>query len=171
MTADTFDIGFTLNGQAKTIAVRTDAMLADVLRNDLGLLGTKISCNEGECGACTVLIDGRAANSCIVLAVEVDGCDVVTIEGIADGGTLHPIQEAFIAEGAVHCGYCTPGMILSTKALLDHVPEPDTAEIRKALEGNLCRCTGYNRILKAVGRAAATLRDVSSRAATSQAGE
>ncbi|MFL9828806.1 (2Fe-2S)-binding protein, partial [Rhodoplanes sp. SY1] len=141
MTADTFDIGFTLNGQAKAIAVRTDAMLADVLRNDLGLLGTKISCNEGECGACTVLIDGRAANSCIVLAVEVDGCEVVTIEGIADGGTLHPIQEAFIAEGAVHCGYCTPGMILSTKALLDHVPDPDPAEIRKALEGNLCRCT------------------------------
>ncbi|RAI43075.1 (2Fe-2S)-binding protein [Rhodoplanes roseus] len=158
MTADTFDITFTLNGLRKSIAVRTDAMLAEVLRENLGLLGTKVSCNEGECGACTVLIDGRTANSCIVLALEVDGCAVTTIEGVAVGGVLHPIQESFIEEGAVHCGYCTPGMILSTKALLDHNPDPTTGEVRKALEGNLCRCTGYNRILKAVSRAAEKLR-------------
>jgi carbon-monoxide dehydrogenase small subunit len=158
MMSDTIEIQFTLNGLPKTIAVRSSAMLAEVLRDDLGLLGTKVSCNEGECGACTVLIDGRTANSCIVLAAEVDGCAVTTIEGMATGGELHPIQTAFIEEGAVHCGYCTPGMILSTKALLDRTADPDTHEVRKALEGNLCRCTGYNRILKAVSRAAAKLR-------------
>ncbi|NVO15322.1 MAG: (2Fe-2S)-binding protein [Rhodoplanes sp.] len=156
--SDTIELQFTLNGLPKTIAVRSSAMLAEVLRDDLGLLGTKISCNEGECGACTVLIDGRTANSCIVLAAEVDGCEVLTIEGLAAGGELHPIQTAFIEEGAVHCGYCTPGMILSTKALLDRNHDPDSAEVRKALEGNLCRCTGYNRILKAVSRAAGKLR-------------
>jgi len=158
MTAGTTTVVVNLNGVARSIEVRDDASLASVLREDLGLLGTKVSCNEGECGACTVLIDGKAVNSCIVLALEVDGCDVLTIEGLASDGALHPIQTAFIEEGAVHCGYCTPGMILSTKALLDRNPAPSGAEVRQALEGNLCRCTGYNRILKAVSSAADKLQ-------------
>ena len=157
MTAGKTEIGLTLNGVARRLDVRDDASLADVLREDLGLLGTKVSCNEGECGACTVLLDGRPVNSCIVLALEVDGGEVMTIEGLAVDGELHPIQTAFIEEGAVHCGYCTPGMILSTKALLDHNPSPADADIRVALEGNLCRCTGYNRIVKAVENAAKKL--------------
>jgi len=158
MTAGVTAIKLTLNGVEHTQEVRDDASLAQLLRDDLGLLGTKVSCNEGECGACTVLIDGRAVNSCIVLALEVDGCDVLTIEGLAVNGELHPIQTAFIEEGAVHCGYCTPGMILSTKALLDRNPDPEQMDVRQALEGNLCRCTGYNRILKAVSSAAAKLQ-------------
>jgi aerobic carbon-monoxide dehydrogenase small subunit len=157
MTAGKTDIGLTLNGVARRLEICDDASLAQVLRDDLGLLGTKVSCNEGECGACTVLLDGKAVNSCIVLALEVDGCDVLTIEGLAVDGKLDPIQTAFIEEGAVHCGYCTPGMILSTKALLDRNPAPADADIRMALEGNLCRCTGYNRIVKAVETAARKL--------------
>lgn len=158
MTVGKSAIGLTLNGVARRLEVRDDASLAEVLRDDLGLLGTKISCNEGECGACTVLLDGRAVNSCIVLALEADSCEVMTIEGLAPDGELHPIQAAFIEEGAVHCGYCTPGMILSTKALLDRNPAPADGDIRLALEGNLCRCTGYNRIVKAVASAAKKLQ-------------
>lgn len=158
MTDGKTEISLTLNGVARRVEVRGDASLAQLLRDDLGLLGTKISCNEGECGACTVLLDGKAVNSCIVLALEVDGCDVLTIEGLAPDGMLHPIQTAFIEEGAVHCGYCTPGMILSTKALLDRNSAPEDGDIRLALEGNLCRCTGYNRIVKAVESAARKLR-------------
>lgn len=158
MTVGVTGIKLTLNGVDRALDVRDGDSLAEVLRDDLGLLGTKVSCNEGECGACTVLVDGRAVNSCIVLALEVDGCDVLTIEGLAVNGELHPIQTAFIEEGAVHCGYCTPGMILSTKALLDRNTAPADADVREALEGNLCRCTGYNRILKAVGLAARKLQ-------------
>jgi aerobic carbon-monoxide dehydrogenase small subunit len=158
MTTAKTELKLTLNGGERTLLVRGDATLAEVLRDDLGLLGTKVSCNEGECGACTVLIDGKPANSCIVLALDADGCEIMTIEGLAPDGNLHPIQTAFIEEGAVHCGYCTPGMILSTKALLDRNPEPADADIRQALEGNLCRCTGYNRIVKAVETAARKLQ-------------
>jgi aerobic carbon-monoxide dehydrogenase small subunit len=152
------EITLTLNRVVRRLVVHDDATLAQVLRDDIGLLGTKISCNEGECGACTVLLDGKAVNACIVLALEVDGCDLLTIEGLAGVGELHPVQAAFIEEGAVQCGYCTPGMILSTKALLDRNPAPDDSDIRKALEGNLCRCTGYNRIVKAVVSAAKKLQ-------------
>ena len=158
MTAARTQLTLTLNGVERTLLVRGDASLAEVLRDDLGLLGTKVSCNEGECGACTVLANGQPVNSCITLALDVDGCSVMTIEGLAPEGHLHPIQTAFIEEGAVHCGYCTPGMILSAKALLDRNPAPADADIRQALEGNLCRCTGYNRIVKAVETAAKKLQ-------------
>jgi carbon-monoxide dehydrogenase small subunit len=134
--------------------------LAKVLREQLGLIGTKISCEQGECGACTVIVDGKAVNSCIVLAPEVDGCEVLTIEGLAQHGELDPIQTAFIEEGAVQCGYCTAGMIMSAKALLMENPDPTDPEIREALAGNLCRCTGYQRIVQAVSSAAKKLQAV-----------
>jgi carbon-monoxide dehydrogenase small subunit len=158
MTVGSTEINLTLNGVARHLEVRDNTSLAQMLRDHLGLLGTKVSCNEGECGACTVLLDGKTVNSCIVLALEADGCDVLTIEGLAPDGELHPIQTAFVEEGAVQCGYCTPGMILSTKALLDRNPAPEDSDIRQALEGNLCRCTGYNRIVKAVFSAARKLQ-------------
>ena len=124
--------------------------MVDLLREDLNLMGTKYGCGEGECGACTVLLDGQAVNSCLLLAIEADGCEVMTIEGLAQGDQLHPLQRAFIAEGAVQCGFCTPGMILSSKALLDENPHPSDDEIKQALAGNFCRCTGYSAILQAV---------------------
>ena len=123
--------------------------LAEFLREELGLTGTKIGCNEGECGACTVILSGEAVNSCLVLAVEADGQEILTIEGLS-GGELHPLQQAFLDAGAVQCGFCTPGMILTAKALLDHNPHPGEEEIRKGIEGNICRCTGYNGIINAV---------------------
>jgi carbon-monoxide dehydrogenase small subunit len=136
--------------------------LAKVLRERLGLIGTKISCEQGECGACTVIVDGKAVNSCIVLAPEVDGCEVLTIEGLAQHGELDPIQTAFIEAGAVQCGYCTAGMIMSAKALLMENPDPTDPEIREALAGNLCRCTGYQRIVQAVSSAARKLQTLAS---------
>ena len=150
-------IRFRLNGREVEIEANADARLLDVLREDLHLTGTKEGCGEGECGACTVLLDGRPVNSCLLLAPQVDGSDVVTIEGLADGPHLHPIQEAFVEQGAVQCGFCTPGFILATHALLRANPEPTDEEILTALEGNLCRCTGYSRILAAVHRAAQRL--------------
>ena len=123
-------------------------------------MGTKVSCEQGECGACTVIVDGKAVNSCIVLAPEVDGCEVLTIEGLARHGELDPIQTAFIEEGAVQCGYCTAGMIMSAKALLTENPDPTDLEIREALAGNLCRCTGYQRIVQAVSSAAKKLQAI-----------
>lgn len=129
-------------------------LLIDLLREDLGLTGTKVGCGEGECGACTVLLDGKAVCSCMLLAVEVDGSHIDTIEGLARGDQLHPLQEAFINQGAAQCGYCTPGMILSAKALLDEKPHPGEDEIKAALAGNFCRCTGYASILKAVSSVA-----------------
>ena len=130
--------------------------LAEFLREELGLTGTKIGCNEGECGACTVILAGDAVNSCLVLAVEADGRDICTIEGLS-GNDLHPLQQAFLDSGAVQCGFCTPGMILTAKALLDHNPHPNEEEVRKGIEGNICRCTGYNRIISAVMLAASRL--------------
>ena len=148
------NIELIVNGDHYEVAVQPWRSLAEVLREDLGLTGTKIGCNQGDCGACTVLMDGRTISSCLTLAVEAHKRDITTIEGLADSPQeLHPIQEAFVAQGAVQCG-CTPGMILSAKHLLDHNPRPSEEEIRKGLSGNLCRCTGYNKIVDAIQAAA-----------------
>ena len=149
-----------VNGDRYEIAVDPWRTLADVLREDLRLTGTKIGCAQGDCGACTVLMDGRSISSCLTLAVEAHQRDITTIEGLAVSPTeLHPLQEAFVQHGAVQCGYCTPGMIMSAKHLLDHTPNPSEEEIRQGLSGNLCRCTGYNKIVDAIGAAAAKLAD------------
>ncbi len=145
---------FQLNGQTTEIEISPDDLLADVLRDKLGLLGVKKGCGAGECGACTVIIDGKAVNSCLVAAASVTGCAVETIEGLSIGGELHPLQKTFISEGAVQCGFCTPGMIMSAKALLDKEPQPDKEQIKKALAGNICRCTGYVKIEQAIEKAA-----------------
>ena len=147
-------IEFQVNQVSYRITVRPSATLLDVLRQDLGLKGTKRGCDQGHCGACTVIMDGKAVNACLLLAVEAHGKKITTIEGLSTGDRLHPLQEAFVDEGAIQCGFCTPGMILSAKALLDEVQEPSEEEIREALSGNLCRCTGYVKIVKAVQRAA-----------------
>ena len=143
-----------VNGERYEMRVPVERLLVDLLREDLGLTGTKISCGEGECGACTVLLNGKAITSCLTLAASVDGCEITTIEGLAKHGELHPLQEAFIENGAAQCGFCTPGMILAAKALLDKNPRPSEDEIKQALAGNLCRCTGYASILRAVCSAA-----------------
>ena len=148
-------ITFTVNGQARTIATDPRRPLLDVLREDLRLTGTKYGCGEARCGACTVLIDGKRAQACVTPAGEVEGKTVVTIEGLARGDKLHPVQEAFLAEGAFQCGYCTPGMILSAAALLAAAPQPSDQQVLAALGANVCRCCGYPKILKAVRRAAA----------------
>lgn len=148
-------IGFLLNGEQTEMDVEDHWTLLHLLREELGLTGTKEGCGSGECGACTVLVEGKAVNSCLFLAADVDGKQVVTIEGLAaPDGTLHPLQRAFIENGAIQCGFCTPGMILSAKALLDENPNPTEEEIRHALAGNLCRCTGYLQIFRAVADAA-----------------
>lgn len=150
-----------VNGEEVTARVRPDWNLLRVLREELGLTGAKEGCGAGECGACTVLVDGAAVNSCLFPALEAEGRAVVTIEGLApDGATLHPIQQAFVEHGAVQCGFCTPGMVLSAKALLDRVPTPSREQIQTALAGNLCRCTGYTQILDAVEAAAAKVGEV-----------
>jgi len=132
--------------------------LLDFLREELGMKGTKRGCDSGQCGACTILMDGKTINACLVLAIQADGKEIMTIEGLSSGGRLHPLQEAFVEEGAVQCGFCVPGMILSAKALLDEKKDPSEEEIREALSGNLCRCTGYVKIIKAVRKAAALMR-------------
>ncbi|MDW7710328.1 MAG: (2Fe-2S)-binding protein [Deferrisomatales bacterium] len=152
-------IRFTVNGEAAAVRARPEWSLLRLLRDEVGLTGAKEGCGAGECGACTVLVDGAAVNSCLFPALEAEGKEVVTIEGLAGpGGKPHPLQEAFVRHGAVQCGFCTPGMVLSAKALLDRVPEPSEEEVRTALAGNLCRCTGYNQILEAVGAASRQLR-------------
>jgi len=151
------NISFILNGEQINIETEANISLATLLREQLHLTGTKISCEEGECGACTVILDGKAVNSCLVLAPEINGRSVTTIEGLSKNSELHPIQAAYIDEGAVQCGFCTPGMVMSTKALLDENPNPSEADIKEALEGNICRCTGYVRIIKAVQAAAEIL--------------
>ena len=152
-------IRFTVNGRPVERETDAETRLLDLLREDLALTGTKEGCGEGECGACTVLVDGRAVNSCLVLAPQVDGKSVLTIEGLADGETLHPIQQAFVDKGGVQCGFCTPGFIMSTVALLRENPDPTDEEILTALEGNLCRCTGYTKIVEAVRAAAERMRE------------
>jgi aerobic carbon-monoxide dehydrogenase small subunit len=133
--------------------------LVEVLRDLLGMTGTKVACNEAECGACTVLVNGRAVLACTTLACDVEGSKILTIEGLAKNDKLHPLQEAFLEHGAVQCGYCTPGMILSAKALLDKNPQPSREEIREGLDGNICRCAGYLKIFAAVEAAAQTIRE------------
>lgn len=139
-----------VNGEEFSVDVEPHWTLLDVLRRELGLTGTKKGCDHGDCGACTVLIDGKAVNSCLVLAVAAEGKEIITIEGLARDGDLHPLQKAFIEYGAIQCGYCSPGMILSAKALLDENPHPAEEEIRKNIAGNLCRCTGYVKIVEAI---------------------
>ena len=143
-------INFRINGKKTTVDVDPMKRLIDVIRDDLGLIGTKEGCSKGECGACSVIIDGELVTSCIYPVSQVEGKKIVTIEGIGTPEKLHPIQKSFIKAGAVQCGFCTPGMILAAKALLDKNPDPCEAEIREALSGNLCRCTGYTKIRDAV---------------------
>lgn len=139
-----------LNGQEVTVEVEPGDLLADVLRDRLGLIGTKISCGEGECGACTVLVDGRAVDSCIYPALKAQGREVITIEGLGEGNRLDAIQQAFVDKTAPQCGYCIPGMVISAKALLDENPHPTRREIEEGISGNLCRCTGYYQIIEAI---------------------
>lgn len=150
-------VQFILNGDPVEAVVKEHLTLLDFLRDQMGLTGTKKGCEQGECGACTVLIDGLPINSCSTLAVECEGREVTTIEGLAKNGELHPIQKQFIDKWALQCGYCTPGMIMSAKALLDHNPRPTELEIREAIAGNLCRCTGYAKIVEAIQAAAAEM--------------
>ena len=152
-----YNLGFTLNGEVTTVVIEADDRLIDVLRDRLFLTGTKQGCGDGECGACTVLLNGIPVNSCLVPAMKVQGKTVTTIEGLAQGDILHPLQESFLEVGAVQCGFCTPGMILSAKALLDHKTNPTDEEIKLALSGNICRCTGYVQIIEAVKMAATKL--------------
>jgi carbon-monoxide dehydrogenase small subunit len=147
-----------LNGRKLEASAAPNQTLLEFLRSAIGLTGTKEGCNTGDCGACTVVLDGKAVNACLVLAVESDGSDVTTIEGLSAEGELHPLQQSFVDNGAVQCGFCTPGMIMSAKALIDENPSPTEEEIRFGLAGNLCRCTGYANIIKAVAAAAKTIR-------------
>lgn len=147
-------LALTVNGDDRRVAVSDHRTLLELLRDDLGLTGTKHGCEMGECGACTVLVDGLPVLSCITLAAQADGNEITTVEGLADGAVPHPLQSAFAELGAAQCGYCTPGMLVTAAALLARTPHPATDEIRTALAGNLCRCTGYNKILEAVSVAA-----------------
>ena len=153
------EISFVLNGVEMRVRIDEHLRLIDLLRDKLGMTGTKEGCGEGECGACTVLVDGRAVNSCLYPALEIEGKDVVTIEGLRDAeNKLSVLQTAFVESGAIQCGFCTPGMIMSAKALLDANPEPSEDEIRDSFQGNLCRCTGYVQIISAVKQAAQKLK-------------
>jgi carbon-monoxide dehydrogenase small subunit len=151
-------VRLTVNGTLYEFSVHPWETLLEAIRDRLALTGTKEGCGLGECGACTVIMDGKTVNSCLVLAVEADGKQVTTIEGLADGEELHPLQEAFIEHGGLQCGFCTPGMIMSAKALLDETPNPSGQEIRRGLAGNLCRCTGYTKIIDSVTSAAKKMR-------------
>ena len=146
-----------INGKKIQVSVEKNWNLLFVLREVLGLTGAKCGCSTGDCGACKVIIDGKAVNSCLMLARNMEGKKIETIEGLSDGTALHPIQQAFIDAGAVQCGYCTPGMVMSAKALLDQNPDPDEEEVRKAIDPNLCRCTGYDNIVKAILLAASRM--------------
>ncbi len=143
-------IKMTVNGKTYEMAVEPNQTLVGVLRNELGLTGTKVGCEMGDCGTCTVIMDGKAVNACLVLAVQVDGREILTIEGLAQDEALDPIQESFVMEGAIQCGFCTPGMIMSAKALLNENPDPKEAQIREGISGVLCRCTGYSKIVQAI---------------------
>ena len=145
----------TVNGEQRGIFVAPWRTLIDVLRDDLGLTGVKEGCGNGNCGSCTVLLDGEPVNSCLVLIGEVEGREITTIEGLARGAELHPLQKSFIEEGAVQCGFCTPGVILNAKAFMDANPQPTEQEVRMAIAGNLCRCTGYDKIVRAIMKVAA----------------
>ena len=151
-------IRFTLNGVPTSREVSNHRLLLDFLRDEIGATGTKEGCGTGDCGACTILLNGKPVNSCLILSAELDGADIVTIEGLKLGPELHPIQQAFVEDGGAQCGYCTPGMLMMSKALLDENRNPTEEDIRYALSGNLCRCTGYAKIIQAVQDAAAILR-------------
>ena len=149
-----------LNGVERDFLCEPRQSLLEVLRDELGLTGTKEGCNNGNCGACSVILDGRIVNSCCVLAVEIEGRDLETIEGVARGDQLHPLQSAFLDEAALQCGICTPGFIMASKALLEHEPDAEEARIRHWLAGNLCRCTGYDKIVRAVRRAETAIEEM-----------
>jgi aerobic-type carbon monoxide dehydrogenase small subunit (CoxS/CutS family) len=147
---DTHQVSMRVNGVRRTLEVEAQTALLDALRGPLELTGTKECCAVGECGACTVMVDGRTVNSCLMLTVEADGCEITTVEGLAPPGELNAVQQAFLEHGAVQCGFCIPGMVMSAQALLEDNPHPSVEEIREGLSGNLCRCGGYNRMFKAV---------------------
>lgn len=153
----TIPIELTVNGREVSLEIQPQLMLLDLLRDRLSLKGAKRSCDLQVCGACTILVDGKAVSSCTYLAYEARGAEVLTIEGLADGNTLHPMQQAFIDNGAFQCGFCTPGMILAAKSLLDETPRPSEEKVKEYMEGNICRCTGYHNIVKAVQQAAKTM--------------
>lgn len=156
---NTIDVAFTVNGKKERISVPPHRTLLEMLREDLQLTGAKEGCGHGECGACTVVLDGKTVNSCLVLAAEVDGGELLTIEGLKSGDRLHPIQEAFVDLSGMQCGFCTPGVIMSSKVLLDSNPDPTREEIQQALAGNFCRCTGYTKIVESVEAAAKSMRE------------
>jgi carbon-monoxide dehydrogenase small subunit len=147
---NTVRIKTTINRRSYTLEIAPNQTLLQLLREELGLTGTKCGCEIGECGACTVLLNGHAVNSCLILAPQIDGQEVMTVEGLSDGDRLTPLQESFLDHDAVHCGFCTPGMLMSAKDLLDHSDDPSEEEIRRAISGNLCRCTGYQQIVDAI---------------------
>ncbi len=160
------DIAITVNGELRKASVPSETTLLQLLRDNFQLTGAKLGCDVGDCGACTVIVDGAAVNACLMLAVQAEGRDIITIEGLANRQVFHPLQQAFEESGALQCGFCGPGVILSAKALLDENPDPDVYEIRDALAGNLCRCTGYTKMIEAVQNAARILRgepEISSR--------
>lgn len=152
-------IKFVINGQSVEIQVKPWRTLLEMIREDLKLTGTKEGCGHGECGSCTVIMGGKTVNSCLVPALEADGQEIMTIEGLSKGRGLNPIQEAFVEHSGMQCGFCTPGMIVSAKALLDRKPDPGEKEIREAMAGNFCRCTGYTKIVESIRAAAAALRE------------
>jgi aerobic carbon-monoxide dehydrogenase small subunit len=158
-------ISVTINGRQREATVPARLLLSDCLRHTLGLPGTHVGCEHGVCGACTVVMDGRAVRSCLTFAVQADGCQVTTIEGLAKGEQLHPIQEAFWEEHGLQCGFCTPGMLMAAHELLSHNPNPTDDDIREAIAGNLCRCTGYTYIVNAIRSAAVKLRTAATVAA------
>jgi carbon-monoxide dehydrogenase small subunit len=151
-------LSLNINGRVESLEIAPQRTLLEVIRDDLQLTGTKCGCEDGTCGACTVILDGKPVRSCLVLAAEAEGKEILTIEGLSSGEELHPLQEAFVNYGAIQCGFCTPGMILSAKALLDTNLNPSEEEIRKAILGNLCRCTGYTKIVEAIAAAAQRLK-------------
>jgi carbon-monoxide dehydrogenase small subunit len=152
------DVSLKVNGELRRVGFEPSMSLMDLLRDVLGYKGAKVCCNAGECGACTVLLNGRLVNSCVVLAADAADAEIVTVEGLARDGRLHPIQEAFIEAGAVQCGYCTPGFIMAAKALLDQKSNPTVEEIKEGISGNICRCTGYTKIIEAIQIAARETR-------------
>jgi carbon-monoxide dehydrogenase small subunit len=158
MMADKIMVNATINGEKVSFLCEPQQSLLTCLRDILGLTGTKEGCNDGNCGACSVLLNGRLVNSCLVLGAEVQGSEITTVEGLADWRGLHPIQQAYLDEDALQCGFCTPGFLIATKALLDREPNPSDTRIREWLAGNLCRCTGYDKIVRAVKSAAVSLQ-------------